>query len=418
MLRKFLSTTASRLIIAVINLGIVWISARFLGAEILGTISLIVLGISIIQLITAVFAGSSLVYQVSRHSLAELLLTAWIWIVISSLPVLTILHFLSLIPAGYSKDVFFLSLLGSIITVNQNIFLGRERVNLFNTMSILQVLLVIIPLFYFVAVSKWINTEAYITSQYISMGVCSIIGLAINFPPLKEFRFPESSVIKESFRFGGYLQAASIMQLFNYRLSYYLIEKFFDRATLGIFSLGVQIAESLWIISKSMAILLYSRLSNNTDKEYSINLTVNFIKATTIITSAILIILLFLPDKFFVFIFQKEFSNITIVIATLSAGILSMAISLMYSHYYSGTGIPIHNTISSGIGLLLTIITGLILIPEFGLLGAGLTSSISYFGSMVYQAVVFTRITGIEVKNYIPVKSDLERIMLEIRKLV
>lgn len=105
MLRNLLSTTASRLIIAIINLCIIWISARYLGAEVLGTISLIILGISIIQLVTAILAGSSLVYQASRHSLAELMTIAWIWIVLAGTPVWLILNLLGLIPAEFSLDV-------------------------------------------------------------------------------------------------------------------------------------------------------------------------------------------------------------------------------------------------------------------------------------------------------------------------
>jgi O-antigen/teichoic acid export membrane protein len=418
MIRNLLSTTASRLIIAIINLGIVWISARYLGAEILGTISLIVLGISIIQLITAVLGGSSLVYQVSRHPLSELLVIAWLWIIIAGIPVWIILSLLSLIPDGFKLDVLLLAFLGSVITVNQNVFLGKEKVNMFNGMAILQSILVLVPLIYLVVYSGWLDTEAYVTSQYLSMVVCALVGTAINFPSLKEFFFPRIKVINEAFRFGGYLQTASVMQLFNYRLSYYLIEKFFDRATLGVFSLGVQISESVWIISKSMAVLLYSRLSNNRDKDYAINLTLNFIKITTIITILVIGIIVILPAQFFIFIFQNEFSNLSSVIGSLSTGILAMAISLMYSHYFSGTGNPVYNTISSGLGLLFTIILGFALIPSFGIIGAGLTASLSYMSSMIYQAIMFKRITGTKWSKYLPVKNDFNRLKYEFESLV
>ncbi|HLO92633.1 MAG TPA: polysaccharide biosynthesis C-terminal domain-containing protein [Lentimicrobium sp.] len=418
MLKNLLSTTASRLIIAFFNLGIVWISARFMGAEILGTISLIILGISIIQLVTSILAGSSLVYQVSRHPIAELLIIAWAWIIIGGIPVWAILVLLDLIPAGFTIDVYILAMLGSIITINQNIFLGKEKVNLFNLMAVLQSVLVLVPMLYFVILKNWIDTSAYVASQYVSMGACSLIGVIMNIPRLKDFKIPKRFVIREAFKFGGFLQAASIMQLFNYRLSYYLIEKFFDRATLGIFSLGVQIAESVWIISKSMAVLLYSRLSNNRDGEYAVNLTISFIKATTFITLFMLLVIIVLPKEFFALIFQKEFSSITTVIGSLSIGIMAMAISLMYSHFFSGTGRPVYNTISSGLGLILTILSGFTLIPIMGLIGAGFTASISYLGSMIYQVIMFSKVTGIKSRDYIPVKSDISKVMKEVKTLV
>lgn len=417
MLRNLLSTTVSRLIIAIINLSIIWIAARYLGAEVLGTISLIILGISIIQLVTAILAGSSLVYQTSRHSLAELMIIAWIWIIIAGTPVWFILKLLSLIPEGFTMDVLLLSFLGSLITVNQNIFLGKEKIDLFNGLAVLQSIIVLISLLLFILVSQWYKAEAYIAAQYISMGTMALVGVLINMPSIKELRFPRMKLVTEAFKYGGYLQAASIMQLFNYRLSYYLIEKFFDRATLGVFSVGVQIAESVWIISKSMAVLLYSRLSNNREKEYSITLTLNFIKITSILTLLAIGIIVSLPEKLFILVFQSEFGSLTSVVSSLSVGILAVAVSLMFSHYFSGTGKPVHNTISSGIGLIFTVIMGFTLIPLWGLVGAGIAASISYLSSMIYQFIVFKMQTGVSFRSFVPNRLDLSRIKAEVELL-
>lgn len=417
MLRNLLSTTASRLIIAIINLCIIWISARYLGAEVLGTISLIILGISIIQLVTAILAGSSLVYQTSRHSLAELMIIAWMWIIIAGTPVWFILNLLALIPAEFSLDVLLLSFLGSLVTVNQNVFLGKEKINLFNGMAILQSIIVLAGLLFFVFVGKYYEAEAYVYAQYISLSLLSILGILFNLPFMQGFRIPRMQVITEAFKYGGYLQAASIMQLFNYRLSYYLIEKFFNRATLGIFSVGVQIAESVWIISKSMAVLLYSRLSNNREKEYSINLTLNFIKITCVLTILAIGIIVLLPEKLFILIFRSEFGDLTQVVSSLSIGILAVSVSLMFSHYFSGTGKPIHNTISSGIGLVFTVVLGFTLIPAWGLVGAGVTASISYLGSMIYQFIVFKHKTGVLYRSFVPTGKDFVKVKEEIKSL-
>lgn len=418
MIRNLLSTTASRLIIALLNLCIVWLSARYLGAEVLGTIALIILAISIIQLVTAVMAGSSLVYQTSRHPLSSLLIVAWLWIFLSGVPVWLILLILNLIPDGYSIHVLSLSIFGSIITVNQNIFLGKEKINLFNGLAIAQSLIVTIVLGIMILYFKWIDTTAWIIAQYASMVICAVIGALISFSSVDVVKLPGRKLINEAFRFGGFLQAASIMQLFNYRLSYYLIEKFFDRATLGVFSLGVQIAESVWIIARSMAVLLYSRLSNNRNDEYSRVLTINFIKVTIFVTIILIGIILLLPDRFYVFVFRSEFADITTVIASLSIGILSVAISLMFSHYFSGTGKPVHNTISSGIGLVFTIICGFMLIPVMGITGAGITASVSYLSSMLYQLIIFRRMTSVTWSSFIPSFADFRKFKSEFTAMI
>ncbi|HLN53055.1 MAG TPA: polysaccharide biosynthesis C-terminal domain-containing protein [Lentimicrobium sp.] len=417
MIRNLFSTTASRLIIALINLCSVWLIARFMGATVLGTVSLIILGMSIIQMFTAILAGSSLVYQASRKSVAELLVAGWIWIPLSGLPVWACLLILKLIPDGYVIDVFLLSLLGSLVTINQNLFLGKEKISYFNGIAILQSFLMVACLLVFMFAFKWYEVSAYVTAQYISMIICFITGMINIMPPLKEFRFPRWQTITEAFSFGGYLQTASIMQLLNYRLSYYLIEKFFDRATLGVYSLGVQIAESVWIIAKSMAVLLYSRLSNSRDPQYSAMLTNNFIKVVTILTVVLMLIIISLPENLFTFIFRSEFGKITSVIGGLSPGIIAIAISLMLSHYFSGTGKPYYNAISSGIGLIFTVVLGFLLIPLYGLTGAALTASASYLSSMIFQLIVFKNTASLTWRSFIPCQSDFKRMKEELLTL-
>lgn len=417
MLRKFVSTAASRVLIAITNLVIVWIIARQMGAAAMGTVSLIILGVSIIQMVIAVFAGSSVVFQYTRHPLASLLIIAWSWIIVASVPVWLLLSSLSLIPGEFTLDVLILSILTGVFSLNQNIFLGKEKVGVFNFLAILQVLIILIVLSIMVLVHGSRDVRAYITAQYIGTGVISIIGTLMNFPQLKEFRLPKMLIIKEAAQFGGFLQAASFMQLFNYRLSYYIVEKFFDRATLGVFSLGVQIAESVWIISKSMAVIQYSRISATRDEMLPRKLTLDFFKITGVITIFLIVVIVLLPKEFYVLIFQSDFTSITMVILSLSPGIIAVALSLILSHYFSGTGQPRFNTISSGIGLILTLILGFTLIPTWGLIGAGITASASYFCSMLYQIIIFKNKTSMKWKSFLPNKQDLAFFSKELKTI-
>ncbi|MHC1774539.1 MAG: lipopolysaccharide biosynthesis protein [Lentimicrobium sp.] len=406
MIRRIVSTTASRLLIALINLAIVWLSARSLGAEGMGTISLIVLGISINQMISALVGGSALVYLVPRHPLRQLLMPAWIWAVIVSAGGSLLLGWFDLVPAGYIADLFWISLLQSYFTINQNVLLGKEKVFHFNLMAVAQVLLVLLSLCILFAGLSIYAVKSYVLALYISYGMLFLIGYLLIHKFIEPHNWWSLRILKEAFRFGGYLQAASFMQLFNYRLSYYIIEKYFDRATLGVFSIGVQISESVWIISKSIAMVQYARIANSNDPVYSRDLTAAFIRITTLLTLVILGILLLLPSGFFVLIFRSDFSGLHNVILSLAAGILSVSISLMLSHYFSGSGRPWHNTISSGTGLVFTLVLGFTLIPALGITGAGITASVAYTAGMLYQLFVFIRISGAKWGSVLPFSAD------------
>lgn len=415
MIRNIISTTASRLLIALTNLAVVWIAARQLGAEGMGTISLIILGISINQMISALVGGSALVYLVPRHPLMQLLTPAWMWAIIVSAGGSFLLGWLSLVPEEYIVDLFWISLLQSYFSINQNVLLGKEKMFQFNLMAVLQVMLVLGTLMVMFAGYSLYNVKSYLVALYVSFGSVFLISYMFIYKFTDHKSLWSKTILKETFRFGSYLQVASFMQLFNYRLSYYIIEKYFDRATLGVFSIGVQISESVWIISKSIAMVQYSRIANSSDPVYSRELTAAFIRITTLLTMVIIGVLLLLPSGFFVLVFHSDFSNLHQVILSLSPGILAVAVSLMLSHYFSGSGKPWHNTVSSGIGLIFTIILGFTLIPRLGITGAGITASFAYSAGMLYQLIVFMRSSGAKWKSVQPFNTDFARLIKLLR---
>lgn len=417
MLKKIFTTTATRILTSIASLGTVTIAARALGAEGMGTISLFILGISMIQIIIAWFGGSVLVYMSGKHPLIHLLVPAWIWALIISATGSLILNFFSLAPSEFLFDMFAISFLQSVFAINQNIQIGREKILQYNLAAISQSVLMLTSL----GIIFWFSTDnqpkAYIQAMYISFSAAALLSFSGIYKQISPAALFNRRVIKEVFRYGSYVQTAGILQLFNYRLSYYLIEKFFDRATLGVFSIGVQISESVWIISKSIALVQYSRISNSNDNGYNVRITLEFIRFAAVFTLTVLLLLLLLPGDFFIFIFRSGFSNISDVILSISAGIFSVAISLMFSHYFSGSGKPWHNTISSGIGLIFTVSLGIILIPELGITGAGLTSSIAYSAGMIYQLIIFKHMTHAELRDFIPDSGDIRRIKALIKDI-
>ena len=148
----------------------------------------------------------------------------------------------------------------------------------YNLAALAQSIILLISLIFLIHVAGNVHIRSYITAMYISFSLAFLISFSgiIRYFTMARLFNPE--VIRETFRFGSYVQVAGILQLFNYRLSYYIIEKFFDRATLGVFSIGIQISESVWIISKSIALVQYSKVSNSGDNDYNVRITLEFIR--------------------------------------------------------------------------------------------------------------------------------------------
>ncbi len=415
MLKKILGTAGTRLVTAVITFVIVIINARVLGSEGVGEIALIVLGIAIILLISNFVGGGALVYLIPRHNAFLLIVPSYLWAVFSAAGGAYLLNVMHLIPQKFAVHVFLLSLLQALSAVNLTFLLGKEKIKEYNLISVLQFFVLISSLatLFYVAGKK--EVMSYVHALYLAFGTSLFISffLIVRFvKPQKLTGLPE--VMKQILKYGSYVQIANILQLMNYRLSYYIIESYIGKSGLGIFDVGNKMSEGVWLMGKSVSMVQYSRISNTRSQERNIELTLRFLKFVFVSTVLMLLVLLLLPPSFFSFLFGKDFTGLELIIRSLAPGILSMSLSMILSHYFSGTGKHYHNTISSGTGLVFTVIFGFTLIPAMGIIGAGITASISYTVSMLYQMTVFVRITKTPVKSLLINKTDLELLKQEV----
>ncbi len=407
MLKKIAGTTLARLIIALASLVILSMNARVLGPQGLGIISLIVVGIAIIQNISNVIGGSALVYLASRYDNFHLYLLSALWALISASIGTVIMSLTRTIPAEHVYNVLFLSLLASLINIQQMLLLGHERVKAYNWSSLLQSILNALGLFYFFFIANERTVDGFVYSLYLAFGACFLLTYIMIFPSLKITAIEGlTSLIKEIVRLGGSIQIAGLLQTLNYRFSYFLLKKFFGAGTLGRFDAGVKLSEGIWLAAKSIALVEYSRISNETDEQKSYRMAVALFKLSFLITLAGILILLLLPAGFFEFLLGKGFPDIKWIILTLSPGILAIASGMIFSHLFSGTGKPHYNIIGSGIGLITLIATGYLFIPKYGLMAAGLVTSFSYLSSLACQIYLFRKMSGYTWRAFLLRRSD------------
>jgi O-antigen/teichoic acid export membrane protein len=430
MLKKVLGTVITRIIVALLTLAIVLVNARLLGPEKVGTISLIILAITIIQLVNGIFGGGALVYLVPRMNLIRLMVPAYLWAILTAVAcagLLVLIRFILvgaaphvyIIPEGYFIHVLLLALLLSLATVNFMILMGQERISTYNMISLLQVVVLAVSLAFFFLVFRQFEVAAYIKSLYLSYAFAFLSGLwmiAWNLHQPGENK--ERYSLKTLFRLGSVMQAGNIIQFLNYRVSYYFIEFFLTRAAVGVYSVGVQLSESIWIIAKSIHMVQYSRISNEKDKNYAARLTLNLFKVTFLITFLGLALVLIVLSQLISVIFKPAFHDVLPVMLALSAGILVFSCSIILSPYFSGTGRPVHNTVSAVVGLVFTLVFSLLLIPSMGITGAAWAATMAYAAATIYQLIIFIRETKMGFGDFLLRKKDILLIAGELKSFL
>jgi O-antigen/teichoic acid export membrane protein len=427
MIRKVLGTFGSRIICTLIAFGIVIINSQVFGSSGLGTIGLFILGITILQNLTSFVGGPSLVYMLPRYDTFQLMFLSYVFHIIINIIGTLFLYAFHLIPTEYVWPLFFSSLFFSVYYINSQLILSNERIKAYNILAIIQIIIQLGLLVLLLFVGKIKDVSSYIYAYLISYVVVAILGFILAWNKILFKGFANIfSVLKQMLIYGFTIQAANFAQLLNYRLSYYIIEFCSGRKALGLFDLGTKLSEAVWILPKSMSTVQYARLSNcKGNKRYAKKLTLAFLKMAFVFALCATLILICIPSAWIGWIFGGEFMESKSVIYALALGIVILSCNVILSHYFSGFGKYKINTISSLIGLGITIGLGVSLISRFQQMSytevifiMAWISSISYVGSFIWSFIYFIRTAKVKLSDLRIDKQDIKFLRSELKKIL
>jgi O-antigen/teichoic acid export membrane protein len=377
---------------------IVVITARYMGAEGRGEISLIVLNITVILLLNDILGGGAMVFLVPRYRLLSLLIPSWIWGMVCGL--LFPLFFL-LFDRIQMRDylaITGLSVCLNLSSINLSALNGKEKIRENNIVSLTQIVVLLALLLGFLAGCREKTPFLF----YFALGFSYLISFFLSLYYLRTdlIRGPViqfKRMIRQMVRGGFYVQLGNSVQLLNYRLSFYLLNYFYPsggKAMVGIYSTAASVCESVWVISNGISMVQYARIANMSNRKEAQELTISLSKISFLATILALGFLLCLPGSIFGWLFGPEFIYLPGIVGLLSAGVCAFGLASMYSHYFSGIGKMHVSSRGSLIGFGVTLILGLLLVPRFGLTGAAITATCSYLTSAVYLFFRFKAESG------------------------
>jgi O-antigen/teichoic acid export membrane protein len=312
-----------------------------------------------------------------------------------------------------------LSAISAFTTINSSVLIGKEKIAISNLVNFIQPLIITLLLIVFFFYLGKNTIESYIISLYISFSAGFIVSLIYLKRFTDKFELADISsyktIISNLFRYGLLNQLAHIFQLLSFRMSYYWLEQTYSSAEVGIYSNGTSLVESIWLISRSICLVQYARIANSADLEYSQKLTLQLNWASLIISFIGLLFMVILPSRFFIFLYGEGFGEVSSVIRALAPGVLFFNTALIIGHYFSGIGKYYVNTISSFAGLLFAVLFFRLLIPVYGITGAGWATTISHLITSLTVVWFFNRESKIKLKNSFPSMTDIKLIFSTLR---
>ena len=420
MFGKILNTFGTKIVVALLNLTIAIVISQVLGDSGKGVQSLVLTNISFILIFSEIVCGASLVFLTSRYSFSKLWLPSVLWALLIAALMGVVMVVVNMgLDTTLALHTAVLSFLSSFASINFRFLIGKEEVKKANYNTLLQPLVLVVTLLVYYLVLGRRDIYGYVIGLYLAYISSSVLGVcqlrqeyaALAFFPAGEYK----ETLKALFKYGFLNQTGHFVQFFNLRLSYYLLNAFVDAGNVGVYSNAVSLAESLWIISNSIALVQYARISNSMDKAYNQRLTLDLAKLCFAVALPAVVVLVLLPSSFYQFVFGSEFGLMATLIRILAPGVLLYSLFLILGHYYSGSGRYFMNTVAALCGLVATLVCGFTLIPRYAAQGAAITAAIAYSMNAVFLLVCFLKESHFRMRDFWLSPSEIKQYIREIK---
>lgn len=192
------------------------------------------------------------------------------------------------------------------------------------------------------------------------------------------FRF---GIIAEELKYGTIVFLGAFFIFLNYRLDQWLIKFFLGNKELGIYAVAVAIAEIILIIPTGLINPLRARLynieNNHPDFKTITAKTIKFaLYATAVVSIPVFFMVPLMASKY---LYGEKYAGSVIIVQILLTGIIFLTFGKVGSHYYVVKGRPSIHMYSALSIFLVNFALNIIMIPRYGINGAAIASSISYF---------------------------------------
>lgn len=388
--KDFIVTASTKVLILLLNFATVIFTTQLWGSEGKGFIAIFVADISLVATFTNILTNSSVSFFLKKIGHSPLATLAFLWTFIVSSVAAVVVAFVDVsVPV---LPFFVVAVLSGCITFHSSLFLGVQKIFQYNVATLLMSALLLIFMLLFYWLFPETGYHAYFYAQILSYGLVLVLCHIFTHKIFGRIRFSFSfDTLRKAFNFGWQEELSAFMQFLNARLCFYLIGIYADMSSVGIFSVGVTISEAIWVFSRSIALVQYSKVLKMGDTAEAWLETRKVTLVTLAITVSCIAVAACVPMSVFEFVFGDGFGESKTVILLLAIGITANAVALVLFNYFSALGRLKILLLRSSAGLVATLALSFWLIPMWGIEGACVVNSCSYLVSSTVLVVAFVR---------------------------
>lgn len=397
-------TLLTKFLLIFLKMGISVITARILGPTGRGLFFSSIQTSGLVNTVGTISVGESLIYYIGKCKILPNQVLGVVFMMVlgftfalSSLlyllmPLLSE-HFLHELPDGVIPLIFILIPCSMTEYLGASALRGLKAFSIVNRLSIITRTNILVIMF--VALVYW-SADVYtgVMAYSIALALNSIVYFVVL---LYKSKFSFSVPWSETGNIINYAIRAHIGTLLTeveYRIDIFIIMFFLNAAAVGIYSIGVTIAQILWYVSNSVNTVLFPHISSDSGKDRNL-FTATVLKYTLFSNILVVLVLILVGLPLVQILYGSMFVEAYYIFIVLSPGLLFDSVARSLAAWFKGTGRVMYLSKISGISLAVNILLCIYLIPIWGVYGAALSSVISYTLRAFILAIAFGRISGI-----------------------
>ena len=373
---------------------------RLLNPQALGRLNSLTALAAIIYSFAFLGMRSSLVMHLGKKKFEEhqiVTATAYIFILSSILSTLAILFFFFFL----SRDQFPILIVLLVCLINpfeflisymQGYNLALSRFGSFNRLKWVPRLIYLLAILLFVGLLGW-NIRGALLSIILSNLMAIIIYLGFNGakrPLFKTGAIPVK-VIRSLVGYGILYALAFLVTRLNHKIDILILKRMSDIAEVGFYSLGANVAETIWQVPIAVGVVLMTRSANQPNERVATGEVCASLRISILLVLFAAILLYLAAPLLVNLLFGERYSASIPIIRTILPGILFFVILKILNSQFVGSGKPQLTLIALLPSLAINIVLNILFIPSYKGIGAALATNISYFCASFLLLLVYSR---------------------------
>jgi O-antigen/teichoic acid export membrane protein len=226
---------------------------------------------------------------------------------------------------------------------------------------------------------------------------------------ISRYDAPNRALARGALGFGLRSHAGDVMMLGNYRLDQWILGAVRSKADLGVYSVAVALAETLFYLPEAVKQVARPRLAR-ASREHAAAVGAVVFRLTVVATALIAVpLVVFAPLVTRIF-FGAAFEGAAPQLRVLVAGAFGVLALKVLGTALTAQQRPGLESLVSGIAFAATIVLDVLLIPHHAGMGAAIASTTAYLFGGAAVAAVYVRVLGAPAGSLVPRWAELREL--------